>query len=392
MMNRTQSNSQRGSALLIALVLTGMLSLIALMAIDNSQTEIDLSFNKINSDRSFYIAEAGVQHAHTVINATPGWNAGLAGVAFAGGAYSVSVRDSLSEPALADSVVLLSQGEVNGARSTIEATLAPEPFYPFRYGLFADSGVAIGNSVSTDSWNSDSASYAGSAVNAYGSVGSNGPIVIENNPTISGDVYTAQAGAITITGTGRVLGDTSSQAPELDFSKLISPTQFADAEAVNRAPLGMSGSFTYNNGSRDLRIGAGQTMVLESGTYVLDDILLEQSTKLVLAPGAQVELYVTGNIDLRNKATVNSGGKPGNFRVYSRGTRFTMGQSSEFTGAVIAPNVNFNLAQYTDFYGSLMSNRIDLSNNPRFHYDRSLGLIINGTTGRMIQVAWRELE
>ena len=385
-------NNERGSAILIVLLLTAMLSLVAIIAVDNSQTEIDLSFNKIDQEKSFYIAEAGLDHAQAMVSGTPGWNAGFTNVSFGDGLYSVVVTDSLTDPSLADSVRLISRGVIEGSRATLEAMLAPEPFYPFRYGLFADKGITIDNSVGTDSYNSDSGSYASTAEELYGSVGSNGTVTIENNPTIAGDVYSATPGGISITGTGTVLGDTSSTAPALDFSDLIAADQFTWAESVNRAPLGMTGSYTYNNGSRDLYIAGGETMQLESGVYVFDDITLEQSAQLTVAPGAEVEIYMTGDFILRNKAMVNDGGRPVNFQVYSLGNKFQLGQSAEFTGTVVAPNVDFSLSNYADFYGSMMAGRINLANNPGFHYDRSLGMIAMGTTGRIIRASWRELE
>ncbi len=391
MMNRVLNN-ERGTALFIALILTGLLSLVAVMAIDNSNTEMELTYNKVNLDRSFYVAEAGVKHASALIATTPGWNAGLVNVGFSDGEYSVVVNDSSANPALADSVVVVSRGEVNGAHSTVEATLVPEPFYPFRYGLYADDSVLIENSVSTDSYNSDSGSYASTVVDAYGSVGSNGTITMENNPTIAGDVMSATPGGINITGNGTVLGDTSSTAPELDFSNLIDQNDFDNARSVSMAPLGMSGSYTYNASTQNLRVSKDWVMTLQSGVYFFNNIEMDINSQIVLAPGAKVQIYMTGDLTMRNKSMVNHNGKPSSFELYSTGSKFSMEQSTEFTGAVIAPNVNFTLDNYVDFYGAMLANTIDLGNNPRFHYDRSLGRIKMGTTGRMIRVAWRELE
>ncbi len=391
-MTKRLLHNENGSALFIALILTALLSLVGIMAMDNSQGEVDLSFNKIGQDKSFYVAEAGLEHAQAMINSNLSWNAGFAAVAFGDGEYSVTVTDSNSNPALADSILLVSSGMIDGARATVEAMVIPEPFHPFEFGLFANESVTIENSVSTDSWNADSGNYSSTVEGAYGSVGSNGTITMENNPTIGGNVFTAQPGGINISGNGQVLGDTSSTAPVLDFSNLINAELINWAESNNQAPLGMSGTFTYNGASRDLYIAGSDKIVLDDGVYVFDDITLEQSALLEVAPGTEVTLLVTGDIDLRNKAMVNSGGKPANFRVYQTGSAFSMGQSSEFTGAVIAPNVDFSLLQYADFYGSLMANRINLANNPEFHYDRSLGNIVMGTTGRMIRVAWREVS
>lgn len=389
---RKHYTDESGSALLIALCLLMMLTAVALLAVDVSHTEMELSFNQIHQDQSFYVAEAGVKHAQGIKNADHDWDTGLQEVHFGQGSYSVTVHDSTTNPDLVDTVVLVSTGTVKGAQSVVEVTLVPEPFCPYHYGLFAYESVTIENAVSTDSWNSDSGSFDGTVSEEYGSIGSNGQITIENNPTIGGDVTTALPGGITITGSGKVLGDTSTTAPEQDFSDLVAPEMFEWAQDNNSAPGGISGSFSFNMGTKNLTLGGGQTATLSSGTYFLNDIRLAQSASLRLAPGAEVELYVTGDVELRNQASVNAGGAPAALKVFSLGSRFSMGQTSRFSGVVVAPNVDFDLNNNVDFYGSFIANRIRIRNNPSFHYDRSLADFSNGYTGEMIAVAWRELK
>ena len=54
---------QNGSALLIALMLLGMLSLLGLAAIDKTNTDIDLAGNEVTAEGAFYVAEAGAKMA-----------------------------------------------------------------------------------------------------------------------------------------------------------------------------------------------------------------------------------------------------------------------------------------------------------------------------------------
>jgi len=65
--------NERGSALLISLCLLAMLTLIGIMAIQNTNTEIDLAYNKTHSDKAFYIAEAGAKRAFVDINNDNDW-------------------------------------------------------------------------------------------------------------------------------------------------------------------------------------------------------------------------------------------------------------------------------------------------------------------------------
>jgi hypothetical protein len=390
-MKKTLTN-ERGSALLICLAVMGMLTIVAISAADFATTDAELSFNQMHTDQSFYIAEAGLAHAYESISADTSWRAGYNGFAFGGGAYSVKIKDSLTDPVLGDTVLLISTGNINGANSILEATIVPEPFLPYQFGLFAYDSLHIENSVSTDSWNSDSGTFVSTYELTYGSVGSNGTILVENNPIIAGDVMTAEEDGIVITGSGQVLGDTSTTAPEQDFSRLMTDQDFLDAKTNNSAPLGFSGSYDYNWATGNLTVNSGQVMTLQSGVYYLNNIKLLQDAEIVLAPGAQVEIYMTGDFDLRNKAIVNPDGRPIDFKVFSKGDKFTLGQSAEFSGVVVAPKVHFDLNNYADYSGSMIAGSILIGNNPRFHYDRSLRNVKRGYTGRMIRAAWRELD
>jgi Tfp pilus assembly protein PilX len=80
----------KGSALLISLCLLGMLTLLAIMAVNTSNTDIDLSFNQINADKALYIAEAGAKHAFIELNNDNGWRTGFSNLTFDDGTYSVS--------------------------------------------------------------------------------------------------------------------------------------------------------------------------------------------------------------------------------------------------------------------------------------------------------------
>ncbi|HOZ08216.1 MAG TPA: pilus assembly PilX N-terminal domain-containing protein, partial [candidate division Zixibacteria bacterium] len=75
----------RGSALLIALLLTGMLSLIAIMAIESSNTDIELSYSQSHLDAAFYNAEAGAKRAFVALNDNDDWRSGYADFGFGQG-------------------------------------------------------------------------------------------------------------------------------------------------------------------------------------------------------------------------------------------------------------------------------------------------------------------
>ena len=95
--------SQRGSALLIVMVLMGLLSVVGYMAVDNSNTDIAISYNDSHQQSAFYIAEAGAKSAFVAINTDNSWRKGYANAAFGDGLYTVSLSDSSTSAPLIDS-------------------------------------------------------------------------------------------------------------------------------------------------------------------------------------------------------------------------------------------------------------------------------------------------
>ena len=61
--------NQRGSAILLTLVLVLMASAIAALSINRASTDVSLSFNTIRKDKALLMAAAGAHRAVTVLNA-----------------------------------------------------------------------------------------------------------------------------------------------------------------------------------------------------------------------------------------------------------------------------------------------------------------------------------
>ncbi|MBI5266508.1 MAG: hypothetical protein HY851_04665, partial [candidate division Zixibacteria bacterium] len=195
---KTPIRSQKGSALLVSLLLIGLLSLLGIMATDNSNTEMTLAYNETNHSSAFYVAEAGAKRAFIALNDNYTWRTGYNNQGFGDGTYSATLRDSLGSPALADTVVITAQGKVREALSEVELWTVPEYIYPFRYGMFAGSSITFDQGGCTNSFDSDSGTYAATMNNTDGSIGTNGTIYTAKLVNVGGDAYTATGGSITL--------------------------------------------------------------------------------------------------------------------------------------------------------------------------------------------------
>lgn len=388
-MNKVLTN-QRGAAILIALALIAMLTSVAIMSVDRSTTDIELAYNQLQEDRAFYVAEAGLQRAIAELKNDDSWRQGFYRQVLDGGYYSASVTDSTIDPSLGDTLIIKSLGYFTRAVANVEMWVTPKKLNPFQFALFGDAGVLLENNSCTDSYNSDSGSYAATQANDGGTVGSNGTVELQNNSLVGGDAVSAKDSGGVIIGMGAsVTGDTTSNVDSLSMS-IVPDSEYVWANANNSAPTGLSGAgYSYNPGLDALFVGAGGNLTLASGVYYFSSIKIESDGRIDLALEAQVTIYVTGDILLENNAKINSGGSPRDFLIFSKGSQLKLENDSEFYGAFYGPNANFIIENNSNLYGSIVANSIKLENNACFHYDRKLGSYSKGTTGEINVIAWR---
>ncbi|MEA1981411.1 MAG: pilus assembly PilX N-terminal domain-containing protein, partial [candidate division Zixibacteria bacterium] len=91
--------NESGSALIITLSLLMVLSLIGLMSVKTSHTDVELSFNKQHNEKSFYNAEAGANRALVDLCNNNNWDSGYVSIALNDGTYDVVIRNIFDNPA-----------------------------------------------------------------------------------------------------------------------------------------------------------------------------------------------------------------------------------------------------------------------------------------------------
>lgn len=378
-------NNNRGTALILTLFLMGMLSVIAVMAVNNSNTDMELSFNSQNSGKAFYIAEAGAKRSLSQINNNPGWDSGYANISFGGGEYSVDVTDSSTNGLLLDTILLVSTGETHAARSIVEFTLAPEETHPFKYAMFGRDTVDIRNSLLTDSYRSDSGSYFATREDSCGDAGSNGNIIVANGALIGGDVTTSLDSGLSVNPGATITGDTTSTAPVQDVPT-IPQSEFDAAAATNDNATGILGPYTLDASGAFQTTGA---VTLTGGVYYFSSFVLKNSASITVAPGASATIYVTGDIEIKNSGDINPGGTPSDLMFYSQGDVILKNSSDAY--AVFYTDGIADLRNSADFYGAVVATKVLGHNSAGFHYDRLLGDIVKKSTSSWEIVAWREV-
>jgi hypothetical protein len=376
--------NNRGSVMVISLLVLLMLGLIGVAAVQTSNTEMDISDNYQRDMKSFYIAEAGAELAIGVLRDSLDWREGFTDYTYGGGMFTVTLRDSNDTIILRDSIVIISTGQRGAATTSLELKLAPRQ--PFDWGAHGDDWLTICGGSLTDSWNSDSGSYAATRLLAGGDVGSNGHVMICGNADVYGNAGTSEPGELDIVGGARVTGDTSTIAPEIHYPP-IPQSEYDDAIAHTAAPAGFTGDYNYDPATYNLQIQPHKTLILSSGTYYFNDIQVRGSIEL--APGATVTIYVGGGVELESFATVNAGGAPGDLLIFGSDQDWKFAAHSEINAAIYAPEMDFHMTGQANLYGSFITNTVHDAGGSQFHYDRSLRKI--KFPGIFDKVSWREI-
>jgi len=376
--------SEKGSAMIISLVVLLMLGIIGVAAVQNSNTEMDIAQNYQIDMKSFYIAEAGVELAYTILRDTATWRTGFTNYPFAGGDFDITLVDSLTNPALDDTILVYSTGRRSGAMTRIEVKLAPQS--PFDWGAHGDDYLTACGGTMTDSYNSDSGSYVLTRLLAGGNVGSNGPLMVCGTADIYGGAATSEPGELDINGGAVVTGDTTSMAPEILYPP-ITDAAFEYARNNTVAPAGFAGDYDYDPANFTLNIKPHETLVLSSGIYYFTDINVQGSIEL--APGAQATIYMDGDITMAAHTAVNAGGNAANLLIMGGDGYFNLSAFTDLCAAVYAPETVFKLTGHAELFGSFIANEVHDVGGSSFHYDRALRDL--EFPGDYVKVAWREL-
>ena len=382
-------SNQKGTAILIVLSLIAMLVAVGIMSVDRSTTDIELSFNQLHEEQSFYGAEAGIARAMVEINRNFSWRGPIVDEQLGGSKFTVIVLDSTWDSTLADTVIIRSTANREGAAVNLEVWIAPYYFQPFVYAAYGADSIIMRNTACTDSYNSDSGSYDSTFLLEGGDIGTNGHININGNGDIFGNASTS-GGDITIDGPGTIHGDTSTSEDPLDFT-LVDASDYAWAETNSLAPSGFTGSYTYIPFTDELRLNNYDTLVLSDGVYYFSSLTLGQDASLQIAPGANVEIYMTGDLTIGQFSSVNHGGSSTDLTVYSQGNMLELRNHTEFVGAFWGPTTNVFVENNTNVYGSIISASVNIENSACIHFDRSLLKLITTEIERMDIVAWRQM-
>ncbi len=211
--------------------------------------------------------------------------------------------------------------------------------------------------------------------------------------TVSGDV-----------GDGRWLSTTSGQQPGSvtdDFNMAVPDVALPSPWNPNFIPLPGVGSdgrtYTYALTAGDWQFNGntspGGNGILVRGKvriFFNGDFKMSSGTVVRLEPGATLEIYMGGSMDLSGNCIVNTSKIAANCTIYGLNSCTSMKYrgTSEVYAKIYAPNATIDMGGEFDISGSIVGKIIKLSGEASFHYDEAL----NTNAGPDFRVvAWEEL-
>jgi len=214
---------------------------------------------------------------------------------------------------------------------------------------------------------------------------------MSGNSVAHGDVSTSNLGELKLDG-GYVYGETSDNTPPIVLDP-IPASEINDAMANNDAPAGLTfaGSSSFNSSSKELTASGGGSVTFTSGTYYFSKVTFSGGSNIIIAPGADVKIYVTGDWSTSGGGMVNTDGQPANVEIYSTGNQFNFSGGSGFWACVYAPNAAISVSGSGDAYGSYIGREINNSGGTLFHYDEALNRTPGGTLSGYKVVSWNVL-
>jgi hypothetical protein len=277
-----------------------------------------------------------------------------------------------------------------------------------------------GNTISIDSFDSMDPDYSTGGLydsakrKANGDIASPSGVLNIQNANVMGTLYTGPDGTYTV-GSGSSVGDVAwveGRNPGVqpghyrndfnqDFPDVLLPYTPPMAVAPASATVGGT-NYYWVLGNQDYvntgtaRIQSGDYILVVGGRarlYVTGEFLMSGSSRIDIASGASLELYVGGAT--ANLTAVNNSGNCASFKYYGlpSNTLVSYSANSSFLGTIYAPSAFLTLGgggnDILDIQGAIVASRIKMNGHFNFHFDENLKR--KGPPRGFSIVSWEEL-
>lgn len=397
---RKHNQNERGSVLVIALLVTVMLLILIMPFLTKLSGAYRLTEKSYRTLVATNLAEAGIERAIWELNYGSIWTwdgeannriLELSDLQAASGNVigdvSVSIRASLGQRPFIESTGKVAHIGLTTIDRTVRVLLERlDSLSVFTYGLFGDEGLDVVGAAYIDSYDSRKGAYGGDNVGEKGHSGTNatfqGCIGLRNNATIYGSVFVGPGGdpenVIVIQNNSEIKGVQEALLTE-ELLPSVPPPEGLPYQGDYLLPVNSEDAILSSGEYSSFRLMPNSTVTILTDVilYVSGDFRMDSNSNLIITFGASLTLYLGGTFIQRSESEINNlTMDPTKLLIY--GTDSFNGlmewrSNASFYGAVYVPRANVQYDSNADFYGSLIGKYIEIFSNARFHYDLALG-------------------
>jgi Tfp pilus assembly protein PilX len=410
---------QRGSMLLLSLVLVSIMTLLGAALFEVTVVEHRLVMSDQQSAQAFHAAEGGLYRAYLDLGTSGGANAFatvFAGAAsqtlytnqaFAGAGFTVIAAPVTGS--VPNKITLTASGcypaadpcPTTNSSAYLRAAVSQQLLVP--HGIFAGTSVSFASGSSggfTDSYDSSQGAYNAATAGKNAGVTSNGTISLTRftvNGNVLGTTNTASAPDVTVASSATVNGNVTSGGTVTNSGTVTGTiTQNSPSGLVTYplvAPCGppyssgagmtWTGTANYNAATGALVVnGSSNTLTLANGSYCFSSVTLSSSGTLKVT-GAVV-IRMTGKADFSGGTVTNTTLSAEKLQILSSSTLatcsntsttgITLSTASATHALVYAPAAGVTLkGTSAELFGSVIANTLCIpSGSPNIHYDAQL--------------------
>lgn len=368
--------SRRGSALVLALVVTSTMLTLGLAIAGVSVAGSRRVGTAIEDQEARVLAEAGL--AESIVSRRLGGTGAIGSVGapafLGGGVVWVEVTD------LGDGTTrLVANAMKDGGRAAVQAIVGRRSLWAGLQGISSLEAPITKTSAFLDSYDSREGSYASQVSGGHAGedavLQTNEDLSLASNTSIHGDARPGPGGMLAV-GPGTLV--TGSVTP------LGSALELPDVEVPDVAiggPLSVSGTSTlfpgtYGFSSLEIRRGASFTISGPATVVISGDLDLERADLIIDPSGGPVDIYLGGDLSTATWATIHTvGERPDQLRLYLTGDedqRVDMHPHGEFHGTIYGPRAVLDLGTDLELFGAVAARRVELQPHATFHFDEAL--------------------
>ena len=225
-----------------------------------------------------------------------------------------------------------------------------------------------------------------------------GKYLVEGNVSANGNVTVDPGGSLAVLGTVYVpAGDSAfgvqgtvvnmpvagtapcSCAAPIDVASIVAAyANSNDDSSVGLAPdASLAATATLPCGRYYVAGVEGDTVSLQINgrvaLFVGGDISVTHDLRIELAPGAELDLFVSGSVSIMGSVEIGDANSPARTRLYMGGATLALAASaSPLAANIYAPNAVLELASDFEMWGSIFADHLQFSGAFAIHYDTSV--------------------